>query len=60
MLRLDRGWSAFWRRGWRPARGCGPGGKPGAGGKAGGGKDKAAPLDPFQAKLMELKKKFKD
>ncbi|HXO76855.1 MAG TPA: helix-hairpin-helix domain-containing protein, partial [Puia sp.] len=40
------------------------GGRPGAGapGKpgAGSGKDKAAPLDPFQAKLMELKKKFKD
>ena len=50
--------------GGRPG-GAAPGGKPGAGGAggkavAGGGKDKAAPLDPFQAKLMELKKKFKD
>jgi uncharacterized protein len=50
--------------GGRPGAGA-PGGRPGAGGAggkagAGGGKDKAAPLDPFQAKLMELKKKFKD
>ncbi len=37
----------------------GPGGKPGSGDKAGSG-SKAGALDPFQAKLMELKKKFKD
>jgi protein Tex len=47
--------------------GAGGTGKPGAGGKGGdrGGSGKAGnkkdePLDPFQAKLMELKKKFKD
>jgi len=34
-------------------QGKGPAGKP-------GGAQKAAPVDPFQAKLMELKKKFKD
>jgi uncharacterized protein len=32
----------------------------GGGGKPGGGAKKDAPMDPFQAKLMELKKKFKD
>jgi uncharacterized protein len=32
--------------------------RPGAGGK--GGDKKPQTLDPFQAKLMELKKKFKD
>ncbi|HEY6900603.1 MAG TPA: helix-hairpin-helix domain-containing protein, partial [Puia sp.] len=40
-----------------------PGGKPGAGVKPGGQKEapaKSGALDPFQAKLMELKKKFKD
>jgi len=41
------------------------GNKPGGAGKPGGGKGKPdgkkdGPLDPFQAKLMELKKKFKD
>jgi len=48
-------------QGGRPGTG-GPGGKPGAGGKAGapGAGAKPAAMDPFQAKLMELKKKFKD
>jgi uncharacterized protein len=42
--------------------GGGGGNRPGAGGsgKAGAGAKKDAPMDPFQAKLMELKKKFKD
>jgi len=34
------------------------GGKPG--GTAGGGGKKEQPVDDFQAKLLELKKKFKD
>jgi len=43
--------------------GAGRGNKPGGGhtgGKAAGSDKKAAPIDPFQAKLMELKKKFKE
>jgi protein Tex len=44
-------------------QGAGPGGKTGAGasgGAAGGGGKKEQPVDDFQAKLLELKKKFKD
>jgi uncharacterized protein len=40
--------------------GAGPGGKAGADGDAAGGGKKDPPVDDFQAKLMELKKKFKD
>ncbi len=47
------------------APGGGGGNRPGAGGGtgkagAGAGVKKDAPMDPFQAKLMELKKKFKE
>ena len=42
----------------RPAKGAGPGGQRGPG-KGADGKPDNKPLDPFQAKLMELKKKFK-
>jgi len=42
----------------RPAKGAGPGGQRGPG-KGSDGKPDNKPLDPFQAKLMELKKKFK-
>jgi protein Tex len=45
-------------------QGAGPGNKAGAGGSGaaagGGGGKKEQPVDDFQAKLMELKKKFKD
>ncbi len=43
--------------GGKPALG---GQKPPVGGKAAGGNKKDQPLDDFQSKLMELKKKFKD
>ena len=47
-----------------PQKSPGGGGanRPGSGGagKPGAGAKKDAPMDPFQAKLMELKKKFKD
>jgi len=46
-----------------PGGGGGGANRPGAGGgsgKPGAGARKDAPMDPFQAKLMELKKKFKD
>jgi uncharacterized protein len=42
----------------RPAKGAGPGGQRGPG-KGPDGKQDSKPLDPFQAKLAELKKKFK-
>jgi uncharacterized protein len=44
--------------GQRPAKGAGPGGQRGSG-KGSDGRQDSKPLDPFQAKLMELKKKFK-
>jgi len=56
-----QGASGGGRPGGKPGSGGpGTGGKPGAAGAGGKGGAKPAAMDPFQAKLMELKKKFKD